>query len=82
MYIEASSLADITYTIHDEKKTIAAHAEFTIVTQPNDHRLCGLLTYEAFFDDSAVDGDPLTYDAVTRVFSVESNDGDLIGSIF
>jgi len=67
------------YIISSGKTYYDAHPEFTITTIPIPHTLCGNIAYSATFDDTAVDGDPLDYDPVTRKFTADSDDQSLIG---
>ena len=77
VYIEAPALADIEYTIHADAAAQPPHAPFTVVTKPAAHDLCGDLRIVAKFDYAPVDGDPLSYDEPTRVFTVYSLDWSL-----
>ena len=51
------------------------------MTSPTSHTLCGELTYEATFMDSSIDesSDPMSYDEVTKTFTIYSEDMTLIG---
>lgn len=56
-----------------------AHEPFVVNTVPISHDMCGSLTIFAKFDGQPVDGDPLLYNAATRVFSANTVDSALIG---
>ena len=43
------------------------------------HTLCGDFKFVAKYDNILVDGDPLAFNEVTRVFSANSNDDSLLG---
>ena len=53
-----------------------AHNEFTVVTMPIVHNLCGALTYSATYDGSPITNTDmlLAYEPSTRVFTAESDD--------
>ena len=75
-------MTDQSYIIADGSRDFAAHDSFTIVTVPITHTLCGDIAYKGQYRDSDVDGDPLAYDASTRIFTADSEDRDLIGNTF
>ena len=43
------------------------------------HTLCGDFKFVAKYDNALVDGDPLSYNEVTREFTADSDDTALIG---
>ena len=52
------------------------------MTVPITHTLCGAITYAGEFNGKPVDGDPLAYDATTRIFTADSDDQNLIGNTY
>ena len=71
-------MPELSYIISSGLKEFAAHPTFKIKTLPIPHTLCGDIAYSATFDGTAVDGDPLDYDPVTRKFTAYSEDRSLI----
>jgi len=74
-----------TYTLHAFETAggyTFTHNAFSVVTQPFQHSLCGLLTYTATFNGQAIDAitkPPMAYDTVTNTFDIYSEDRTLIG---
>ena len=61
--IVAPTLSPLTYTIDSGAEEFNDHPAFTVeTTGVLGHGLCGDLSIVAKFDDSVVDGDPLSYD--------------------
>ena len=53
-----------------------SHAEFTVVTEPITHTLCGSLTYQADLSGQTLSPStvPMSYEEASRTFSVYSQD--------
>ena len=71
-----SSLNMLQYELSTGAVPYMAHNEFTVVTMPIVHNLCGALTYSATYDGSPITNTdmPLAYEPSTRVFTAESDD--------
>ena len=79
VYIEGPTLlADEDYIIESPAKPLTQHGEFTIVTVPNSHNLCGTITIEPKYDNLPLTGDPVTYDPINMRFIAESDNQALI----
>ena len=82
MTIQAPTYTKKTYTIDSIAFTFDPEDEFTVVTTPLvGHTLCGDLSFVAKYDNALMDGDPMSYNEVTREFTASSSDGTLIGLI-
>ena len=60
--IVAPNLLDYTYIVYDTEKT-ETHPAFTVNFSPEEHALCGDLSYSATFDNSPATptGEPFAY---------------------
>ena len=77
--IVAPTLLDYTYIVYDTPKT-KTHPVFTVKYSPEDHLLCGVLSYSAKFEDSSVGttDKPFAYFDNQQIV-LESDEKDLIG---
>ena len=80
VWITGPTLSALQYTIGAPAATYSAHDTFSInfANSSADPTICGEIAYEGQFESVAVDGDPLSYTAATRVFEAESRDMDLL----
>ena len=72
------SLDSQTYVPETGPSSFAAHGAFTVTTTPRTHALCGDVALSATLDGAPVDGDPLSYDPASRVFTASSDDVSLV----
>lgn len=70
-------LIDTTYNVgQGPKQILPAHAQFTLRILPGpDHNLCGPIEVEPLYEGNVIQiGDPVTYNSVTDIFTVNTND--------
>lgn len=78
------NLQELDYEIYQGVTTYPAHAPFTVDTKPINHNLCGALNVTPNYEGGALDpvNGPLTnYDPITRVFTADSIDEALVGTV-
>lgn len=77
--IQCVSLPDLDYIINSGRQTYDAHGLPLIVTKPIVHDFCGELSIRPTLEGAPINAaDLLSYDSVSRRFSIESDDLALI----
>jgi len=83
-----SELTDEDYIIASGEENLSTHGDYSIVTTPNEHSLCGDITItpsykpqgESDFSED-LNGQPVSYDPDNKRFDAESENRDLEGTM-
>ena len=74
-----NSVPNVEYFIGNGAYLFDAIVSFLIATEPIEHTLCGDLKISITFDNQPSDGSVINYNEVNNEFTINSNDGSLIG---